>query len=613
MAVLSRYFFAFILLLCSVVSAAFAQIDRPTNSWKEVKEKKSGTLLIYWYESKPFIFKKVDGALQGIEFDFMQEFSSYLKNKYGCELKVVWKEARTFADTYLTIRDGHYPGVLGSSAFTVTAQRQTEVDFAPPYMPDISVLITSDDVPIVHSAEEFNVLVKSLTAITIKQTTYEAELRRLKEDANLQFDIRYIPSRDNIVRAIEDSKQAFGFIDLPVYMMMFKESPILKVKRQNLLTIKQSGYAFVMASGSDWNEPLTEYFHSSAFEEKRESIIGRYIDRELFKLVEQMAIESNDLVLLLTKEKEIQHKNLVGKTAEIAKESRMRNFLIVFATIVVFFLVMIGILYRKRSIQKRQIELQQRSIEEKNKQLEKRNRNLIILDEEKNNLIKILAHDLRTPINHVQGLAQVFLLSNKTLPDEQKIIIDRISDASVRLNKMISNILDIDSIENNRIKLSKEKIMIGRLVENVVNSFDEEASRKELQLSLSMQTNGCLVEVDPLFMTQVLENLISNALKFSAKGKTVQVITQYNGNNIEIVIHDSGPGLSEQDKKLLFIKFQRLSARPTGGESSIGLGLSIVKRYVELMSGKVWCESEEGRGATFIVSFPKISEANRPA
>jgi signal transduction histidine kinase len=291
----------------------------------------------------------------------------------------------------------------------------------------------------------------------------------------------------------------------------------------------------------------------------------------------------------------------------------MRNFLIGFAGIILFFLGVIGWLYRKRSLQQRKIQLQQRSIERKNKQLERRNRHLVELDEEKNNLIKILAHDLRTPINHVQGLAQVFLLSNRALPDEQKMIIDRISDASTRLNKMISNILDVDSIENNRVKISKEQVSIGSLVEKVVDSFDKEATRKSLKFRLQQDVNGSMVEVDPLFMTQILENLISNALKFSEKGNDIQVETKQKGEKIEISIKDSGPGLSETDKKLLFIKFQRLSAKPTDGENSTGLGLSIVKRYVELMGGTVWCESEQGKGATFIVSFPITYEVNRQA
>jgi signal transduction histidine kinase len=606
-----RHFFSFALIV-TVYLTASAQLDIKTNSWAQVKEKKAGTIVLYWYESKPFIFKTPAG-LSGIEYEIMRDFKSFLKDKYGYTLTIIWREAKNFGESYETVRDSKEPGLLGCSAFSITPERQKEIAFSPSYMPDICVLVTSDEVPIVQSSDEFNSVFDTLTAITIKHTTYEKELIALKEKANLRFRIKYIPSNENIIQTIADTERAFGFIDLPVYMMRFKENPSLKVKRQNLFPIKQLGYAFPLSKQSDWVKPLGEFFSSQTFLSKREAIIGKYIDRELFMLVEKLAIESNDLVLLLTKEKEIQYREILGKDDEIAKEGRMRNFLIAFVAIVLFFLGVIGWLYRKRSLQQRKIQLQQRSIEQKNKQLEKRNRHLVELDEEKNNLIKILAHDLRTPINHVQGLAQVFLLSNRALPDEQKMIIDRISDASTRLNKMISNILDVDSIENNRVKISKEQLSIASLVEKVVDSFDKEATRKNLKLKLHQQVNGSLVEVDPLFMTQILENLISNALKFSEKGKEVQVVTKENDEKIEISIRDSGPGLSETDKKLLFIKFQRLSAKPTDGENSTGLGLSIVKRYVELMGGTVWCESEQGKGATFTVSFPITAKVNRQA
>jgi signal transduction histidine kinase len=103
---------------------------------------------------------------------------------------------------------------------------------------------------------------------------------------------------------------------------------------------------------------------------------------------------------------------------------------------------------------------------------------------------------------------------------------------------------------------------------------------------------------------QVLDNLISNAIKFSSCGKSVFVHVRGNEHSIYIEVQDEGQGISQEDQKKLFGKFARLSARPTAGESSTGLGLSIVKSMVEAMNGKIWCESEFGQGATFIVELP---------
>ena len=109
---------------------------------------------------------------------------------------------------------------------------------------------------------------------------------------------------------------------------------------------------------------------------------------------------------------------------------------------------------------------------------------------------------------------------------------------------------------------------------------------------------------DAIFLFEIFENLVSNAIKFSPPGKNVFVSIQGTPSTVTTRVQDQGPGLSESDLALLFKKFQRLSARPTAGEGSFGLGLSIVKKYVEMMNGKVWCESKPGEGAIFIVELP---------
>lgn len=106
-------------------------------------------------------------------------------------------------------------------------------------------------------------------------------------------------------------------------------------------------------------------------------------------------------------------------------------------------------------------------------------------------------------------------------------------------------------------------------------------------------------------MTQVYENLISNAIKFSPANKNINVKIWEDGEKIRSIISDEGPGISKEDQKKLFGKFQVLSTKPTGGEKSTGLGLSIVKKYIEAMKGKVWCESEPGKGAHFYIDLDR--------
>ena len=574
-----------------------------TNSWAQVKSAGQGTIKVYWYESKPFIYRNERRQMRGIEAEILEGFRKYLKHSYRVDLRIKWQEANDFGDTYASIRDKKQNGTFGISAFSITPERQQQVGFSPYYMSDISVMISSKDIPVVQSMDEFNRVFSKLTAVTIKETTYEQDLLKLKSGGNLPFPIQYIPSEQNILHTIEKMDSAFGFIDLPVYMMIFNNDPSVNVKRQNLFPIKRKGYAIIFPPSSDWAIPLNEYFADDHFKTQLETIIAKYIDIELYRFVESLAIQSNDPVILLTKEKEIQQRDLLGKSEQIVQETRRRNFSIALAAVIFTFLLIIIIMYKKRNEQKLKIEAQGKSLAQKSEQLEKRNQHLVALDQEKNNLIKILAHDLRTPINHVQGLAHILLLSNESLPEDQKTIIRNISDASVRLTKMITNILDIDAIENDRVKIFMDEVSISSLVRQVVKSFDKQALKKNIYLSFTSTKEDLLIKGDSLFLIQIFENLLSNAIKFSENGKSVETTVTGEDGKVVIRVRDHGPGLTEDDLQLLFKKFKRLSARPTGGESSMGLGLSIVKKYVELMEGRVWCESEHGQGATFIIEF----------
>jgi len=574
-------------------------------TWEQTNQTKNGTLTIYWYESRPFIFRNDKNELVGIELEIIEGFKKYIKTNYNTDIKINWIEAKDFGNTYNLIRDQKIPGTFATSAFSIVPERLAEVAFSPPYMSDICVLISSDNIPIAETLNEFNQLFSKLTAITIRQTTYEKDLIRLQENENIPFKIEYISSEQNILRHIAGRDNAFGFIDLPIYMMMFNDDPSVNVKRQNFFPINREGYGIIFPKGSDWKKPIDEYFRTENFKAGFQKIIGHYLDPELYFFVEGLAKQSNTPIALLTKEKEIQSKDLISKTEQIERETKTRNILTILIAIVFVSLVAIIMLYRKKNEQKEKIESQQQNIELKNALLEKRNEHLIAINEEKNNLIKILAHDLRAPINHVQGLAQVILLSAESLNEEEKKMMHQIMDASIRLNKMIANLLDIDAIENDRVKMVIDQVNIYSIIHDIVKSFQKQAKQKAITFHFSVNTDNALVKGDSLYLIEVFENLISNALKFSEHGKNIFIDIQNLSDKVQINIKDEGPGLTPDDLEMLFKKFQRLSARPTAGESSLGLGLSIVKKYVELMGGKVWCESEQGKGASFIVNFEK--------
>jgi signal transduction histidine kinase len=593
-----------ILLVCGCLFVQGQSDKLKTNSWAETKRAKKGSIIIRWYESKPFIWNEI-GQMRGIEHEIVQGFEKFLKDKHKVDLTIQWIEGEDFANTFTTISQETQKGVLGVSAFSRTPERMELVDFAPPYMSDITVLITSKNIPIVKNVYEFDETFSKLTAITIKGTTYEKDLLTIKKERQVDFAVRYIPSSKNILRTIRDTVNAFGFIDLPIYLMELNKNPGMDINRQNLYPINREGYSFIYPKGSDWSEPLREYFESPGFKPLLEDIIGRHFDNSVYEFIENLFLHSDDDVMLLTREKEIQQRDLAGKNKQIEEETILRNFLIAGVIIVLFFLIIIYYQFQKRIKANKILSDQKEKIEHQRMTLKEQNDKLIHLNEEKNNLIKILAHDMRAPINHVQGLAQIFLLENNSLPADQKDIINKIIDSSVRLSAMIGKILDVDAIEGQRVNLIMETIDLPVLLKKAASSFDKLAARKNIRLETKLDTTGLTMQGDVVFLTEIIENVISNAIKFSPAGKSILISASGTNDFVKMCVKDEGPGLTQDDKDKLFQKFQRLSAQPTDGERSTGLGLSIVKKYTEIMNGKVWCDSEFGKGATFCVEFPK--------
>jgi two-component system sensor histidine kinase/response regulator len=236
--------------------------------------------------------------------------------------------------------------------------------------------------------------------------------------------------------------------------------------------------------------------------------------------------------------------------------------------------------------------------------LERTAQRLRELDNEKNEFLGIAAHDLKNPICSFVGLAEYVLSSPNLGRAEVEEISRDILSESRRLLQLVQNLLDVNAIERGQLNLQFGAHDLAEVARSVTHNFQLKAESKKQTLALDLPESPVLAWVDRSLTVQVLDNLISNAIKFSPVGKTIRMSVQRTEDGILCEVQDEGPGLSGEDQKRLFGKFARLSARPTGGENSTGLGLSIVKKIVEAMKGAVWCESESGRGAKFVIKLP---------
>ncbi|WP_420580978.1 tetratricopeptide repeat-containing sensor histidine kinase [Reichenbachiella sp.] len=245
-------------------------------------------------------------------------------------------------------------------------------------------------------------------------------------------------------------------------------------------------------------------------------------------------------------------------------------------------------------------------IEDQKERAFRHNNDLIDINNEKNNLIRILSHDLRAPINNIKGLTEIHQSEHQEFGESENHTLNLIKSESDRILSMISKILNVEALSPTPQTENKEKVNLVKVANDTIASFNSTAKAKNIAIKGDFNEKECNILGDSIHLHQVLENLVSNAVKFSNSDTTITLDIKIIGHSVQLSIQDQGPGLTKDDKNKIFKKFQTLSAKPTANEVSTGLGLSIVKKYVEEMDGKIWYESELGEGTKFTIQFDLV-------
>lgn len=228
------------------------------------------------------------------------------------------------------------------------------------------------------------------------------------------------------------------------------------------------------------------------------------------------------------------------------------------------------------------------------------------MNEQKDVFMGVVAHDLRNPLAGISMMTE--LLIEELGDDQQRKDAGRILEASRTMADLLTRFLDINRIESGQVRSEPEPLELKEFCRYRLERFGLIASAKNQGLDLDA-TGSLTVLADPKFLQEVFDNLVSNALKYSPKDKPIRILIRQELTWGTCSVIDEGPGFTLEDKKKVFGRFAKLSAQPTGGETSVGLGLSIVKHMVEAMGGQIILESEEGQGATFKVRLPLLSSA----
>lgn len=383
--------------------------------------------------------------------------------------------------------------------------------------------------------------------------------------------------------------------------------------------------------------------------EKREQQIA-FLSKDKELLIKDKALQESELIragaeqkaqaqsiLLLNNEKQVRELTVSRQEAELTAahardeqnkqalalanteqevqraELKRRN---VIAVSLVGFLILTAIaavwlwwLNRQKLRANRKILKQQQILEEQAVEIDAANKELLATNTEldeanrmKTQLLSMAAHDLKNPLGVILGYSDIILFDTPKGSDTEKYV-QEMQSTAYRMNNLIGDLLDSAAMEMGNITLELDEFDFPALVSAIADRYQHSAAQKDQHFQLDIGEEISMLG-DVRRLEQVFDNLISNAVKYSPFGKTIFLRVRKHQANARLEVRDEGPGMSEEDRQKLFGFFQRLSAQPTGGESSNGVGLAIVKKIVDLHKGSIWAESELGKGTTFIVELP---------
>lgn len=393
----------FLIILFLLAGIAFA--NEEVSTWSEARMNGKGSVKIYYYDSDHFISGQ-KGKLSGIEYELFIEFFRILKDSLNIEIRYEFIKAPSFGELYEKIKNGE-AGIFGACSFSITEKRKTEVQFSPKYIPDIEVLISSQNLPVAADTNEFIRIFSRAKGLSVPNTTFENNILELKKILP-HMQVENTAYASTIRERISTEPDLFSYIELPNYFVSISKG--IRLKRQSLFKAERQGYAIIYPKKSDWTEIVEIVFNSYDFKIKTNEIIKNHLGEEVNDLLWNVASEKeflkNKEIVLLTKEREIQNLEIEKKELQLTKQKFFRNVLMVSvsAALIVLFLI-----YNRYRMKQKTSKI----IEEKNKELER----LSIVARETKNVILIMDAD-----GKLEWVNQSFEKLNAiTLPELKKL------------------------------------------------------------------------------------------------------------------------------------------------------------------------------------------------
>lgn len=314
---------------------------------------------------------------------------------------------------------------------------------------------------------------------------------------------------------------------------------------------------------------------------------------------EMLNSETQNAVLELEKKYETEKKTTENKLLNTQLDAQKKQsllWLIVSSAVTLLAATVLYSWYKNR--QKNKV------LTEKNDFIELQNKKLAELNQEKNHLISVVSHDLGSPFSTIK-LWSGILNRNKNLDADAHEAIDNINRMAEQGQQMVKQILQVEKAETNRHSIQFSKMDLVTYTKDLMDDFKPVFDNKEISVDFSSNAPTAYILSDKHYLNRILENIISNAIKYSYRGGNVRIRVESNPADIKISVKDNGVGMDAESQRNLFSKYGQTSAQPTENESSTGLGLHIVKRLLDELGGTITCQSELGKGSEFTVILKK--------
>jgi signal transduction histidine kinase len=391
--------------------------------------------------------------------------------------------------------------------------------------------------------------------------------------------------KNEIANAYNNIALAYKELNNFKEMKSYLDKGLILAKSINAVPLLEDNYQFT----SEYYEGIHDYTNSLKYFQMYSTIKDTLFNKQSNDQIEDLRTRYE------TEKKEQEIARLQQEKQFQAKELEVQSVWRASLTGGVILLgLLIFILYNRYNIKKKS-------------ELKIKQQNLVLenLNNEKNMFLGIAAHDLKNPLTSIIiDTATIKMLQEKKKTKEISLKLFDIESTAERMKDIVSKLLDLNKIESGNIKMEISEFNLTALIKELITGYNKISEAKNINLYYLPDRENIVIKSDKNLIIQIMDNLISNAIKFSNNDRNVHIKINSENSRIIINIKDEGPGFSENELNNLFNKFSKFSAKPTAGEHSTGLGLSIVKTLTEMLHGNVRCESTKGNGSIFYLELP---------